>query len=706
MASRSEGAFLSLDAIDRVFRVVRAVENQLQGSQESVNPPVPTEFGVHHVIITGPRRAIRGANDPIPTSSTTSSTTSVTGTTAPPVVVGSTSTTTTTTFSRMAYTGYFLYRNHIPVEGEPDWMVGETCYVEELNNRTLGIGCRYAGRLVGLSVDGEAIVAVGNQGQVLPCGSATTSTTTTSSCGGVCQWERNEGSGLWELIDNACGEGCNCPHPDFCPPAGECAETKTYCFPNFVDPDQNFLCTTTTTGTGTTASTSATSATTTPTSTTRDPSDCGSGCIYKLVPGVGLFKYSDDCIVGGDSWFLPDGTECVCGGCGGVPDGTTFNPCLEIPAPCVVSCTPPPPPPTCAGLCKFIWPDIPGLWWLQVTDDPAYRCASNRIDYSCVCNSPTEPGTVCLQEVITPCYHPVPPTSATTSGTGTTTATTPTSATTATTSTTRGNCGGWCVKRWNSITEIWEVETDCGASCQCSDVSYPGETDCDVAKVPCQTTTTSATSSTSTTSTSSTTSTTTTTTPCGPYHCTYTCIDSGGSVFVWDLTDPCPIGCGCSSPDFECTADLEDIIQDMPCGQFCDCDPPSSSNGTCCWQCLADKINKHYWGLLCASGCPVGYNCFPPPYMPLCTDANAGDVFYATCSADRETTSATTSTTTTSNNCGGIMCRWLCFGGATWDTAGCIGNTACGCFEPPYLPGGGCTDGITMFTDCYAPDLP
>lgn len=700
MARKTEGVLLSQDALERISRVVRYIEGEWGGGdgprvQEMGVSQVGEEAGIVQVVITGPRRAILGVNQPDPTTSTTSTSGTGTGTTAPPILIPSSTTTTTTTAGRMAYTGFFIYRNHEPEAGEDLWITGEPCYVEELNGLTLGIGCRYDGMIVGTSNDLYPIVMVGNQGRVLSCGSATTTTTTTTGCAGSCEYTLDEMTGEWVLDeDSGCGENCGCPWPDFCPPDGGCAKTTTYCAPGFVQPDaQLYLCTTTTTGTGTTGTTAPTSATTVTTTSTPDPTDCGTGCIYKFVTGVGTFLYSNDCDVG-KSWTLSDGSVCTCFGCGSGGPDEGAGPCNEVAVPCNVICIPPPPPPTCAGQCKWVWPSVPGVGWVRVQDSD-YTCQGSP-GYECECFPPSEDGSECLQTVLTPCFHPVPPT---TTGTGTTSATGTTgstSATTATTSTTPGGCRGTCVMRWDNTSGVWYPVADCGPNCLCTDPPYDGVDDCDVAKTACQTTT-----STSTTSTSSTTTTTTTTPPCNA-NCTWQCEDTGGAVYEWVLETPCPIGCGCKTPREPCNGgNAGKFLQDMPCSQECDCGSPGSY-GKCCWQCN-DFDGVPFWELTCAEGCPVGTTCYPDGVMPLCTLDNLKDVYYSDCKGARPTTSATTSTTTTSGPCGGEVCVWRCLNseGVVWELIDpCSGP--CGCFFPPN-PEDPCTFGAITTTPCFMP---
>lgn len=673
---RNDMVVPSRAAWERVSRGVREAEahrgrrgfgeEEFQGTMPGIIVEVT---GLPVLVTTTTTTPSPGFNDPFrPTTSSTTTTTTTT------TCYGN-STTTTPSGQVYIYPGRFLYRNIDTLTNEELYFPGENCWINEVQQQPLGIGCRFPGQMGGQYM-GLPVINVRGVGNSLSC--TLTTTSTTCACLGVCTWELKgtAPNQFWALIEDCNGQEvntsttstsstttvpgptttvtttttsttsgtgtttplpCGCPHPNWCPnPAiSGCPNptTFTYCERgvNYPPPWDVYFC--------------VPSSTTSTTTTTADPMVCGSGCIYKYYISSGWVLLFNNCQVGA--------------GCLGCPiPPSTGTPCTTASFPCSV----PAPQVACGGCCRWIWEDLPlpGRWrqYNTNTTDCQCRCTTGNVcngcSPGCVFSGPAQPGSTCGETTRTYCScRGCPPG-------GSTTLTT-------TTTTSPGSCIGNCIVRWSEGLQDWIVVTRCGASCDCEIPLVPGINSCDIAETACFPTTTSQT----TTTTTSTTTTTTLTTcpPVGFEPCTFRCENTDDG-YLWVLCrDRCDHGqeCFCCSayinpPGSNCglfnpiCPDCNVLNEGNYCGRSCNCGTTSTTTTTttttsgscencsanCCWLC-ADVgtsplgVTQYEWLLcnnLCGSGTGGGSECMcPSPFSVcgVCTSGQAGDICESDC---------------------------------------------------------------------------
>lgn len=623
-----------------------------------------------------------GTETTTPTTTTsTSSTSSTTGTTC--ALSATTGTTTTTAVSKRVYPGKIIYRQMSRITNEEWWFPGENCWIQEVNDLPLGKGCRLIGQMCG-QFRGFAVICVKGDGTNNSC--TQTTTTTTCACLGVCVWELTEdgeGDLYWFKTSDGCGgttsstgttttttdpfnpptpgneedgeevwgerpapppqivlpnpvpddPNCYCDTPVFCPSdfeTAECSITYTFCSRNQNPSPPPSYCTT---------STSSTTGTTNTTS--EDP--CGSGCTCVAVPGYGWIRTSIDC--SGD--ILPGGSHC--------------SPCscpLSIPVVCqtlVIPCPRVSPPPGCGGVCEWVWPDLPGYWWLCTN---CIGACSSGVGGVCACDRPSAPGNNCGQQVTTNCHGPPPPGGSTSATSGTTTTTI--------------HCHGWCEVRGNG-SGGWVIVTDCGEDCDgCQEPIFNSIDECDILQVPCGADTTSSTSST-----------TTTTLDCPSSTCSWICVlgavptseaDSANRTtppgYFWLSQTYCPDegnSCYCPLPVIPCNATVLGFETDMYCEMQTSTTSATTTTtianpcqvpfGGCVYQCLLDPRFGYQWQL-CRAGCDPAQGCICCPSneipgfpcdtdaCPACTSFREGQLCNRSCNCEQPSTTNTATTET------------------------------------------------------------
>jgi hypothetical protein len=634
-------ADISVDDARRTARVVKKVEREWRDVVAGgFDAPGDNADGDAVVRVTNDRITIPPGTTTTGTSSTTTTTTT-TCVGAPPSVPLPDDT------PKYLYPAQFESRVIGDTSNAGWWTDGEFCYVQEVENRRLGIGCRYVGKQVA-TYFGLPVIAVEYDGPAAPCapgGSATTAaTSTTCACVGKCSWHYDFDLQAWIRDDSECGDvaGCICAPPRFCPDSEDCANTKTHCIHGVADDEEDTVYCTTTESPEEEEEREG--------SEEEEDDEIGcTGCVVKYIPEL-------------DRWLLITndcGDGVVCGDCDlsqattttdttDTSDTTTEPDCTVTSVPCLPASTTtePPPPEGCGGTCVWVWPDIDGQWWIDATPGGAGNvCVDDSLDEKtgfygdipcvlvncgcewweplncircgrCYCDPPSVAGSDCGSRFVSNCtvHGPFVET-----GDGCTSVT---SSTTTFTTTTPCVCD-W---KWDSDLGSW-VSTFAGGDC--FPPLYDGVTDCDVAETYCAATTTTTTSATTTT-------TTTTTLPqkCEASLCYWKCTDEGWA--PWDDSEctavaNADLGCQCSylgglgAPTVECGGDgyaVGDILG-RPCQEAPSSTTTTTTPGPCAsfsgvWRCDADLGWQAF--AICPDGCSLdapagsfaGGPCSPP----------------------------------------------------------------------------------------------